>query len=368
MTVKITIDTDTILRIIAIIIGFAIALLFLSTVRQALSLIFIAAFLALALHNPVTAISSRITRGRRGAATAIAYFLVVGLIGLFLSTIVPPFVEQTGEFLDNLPEYVDDFASDEGFIADTVRKYELDNEIREFGENLRNQLGDTTGPIFSGITQIGTAIVSLLTVLVLAFFMLVEGPEWLRRFWLLQPEDKREHRIELARRMHHVITSYVNGQMFIALLAASASLVMMLIVGIPFALPLAGLVGLFGLIPLVGATLGSVVVILVAASQSVYAAVAMLIFFLVYQQIENNVIQPYIQSRTLEVSPLLVLIAVIFGISIGGILGGFVAIPAAACIRILLIDYLENRNKIKLEDDKPNTKAGKLKKRLLAKR
>lgn len=342
-TIKITLDNRTIFRILAVVVAFMLALNFLSAVEHALTLIAISAFLAMALNPPVSYLSSKITGGSRAAATGIAYMIVLTVIMVFVSTMIPPFIDETGDFITNFPQYIEDATQGNSLTAQFVNQFNLETEIEEIANNFTNQLSDASGPLFTSIERIGATIFSVLTVLVLTFFMLVEGPAWIKRFWKTQPKKHRKHRKELATRMYNVVTGYVNGQLVIATLAGFASLIAMLLVGIPFALPLAGLVAMFGLIPLIGATLGSVLVVIVALFQGVPSAIVMAVFFLVYQQIENNVIQPYVQSKTLDVSPLLVLIAVLFGVSVGGILGGFVAIPVAAAIRILVNDWLDHR-------------------------
>ncbi len=347
MTNKVSIDNNTVIRVLAVALGFFLLLKFVAAITQALTLIAIAVFLALALNSPVSSIASKITKGRRGIATGIAYLIVVGLIAAFIWTIVPPLATQTGEFLDNLPEYIEELSSGDGRVAELIQKYNLDSELNEFGTSLRDRLGSNSDTIFSGINKVGSAIVSLLTVLVLAFLMLVEGPYWLDRFWSLVPAKNRPRYQTIAHKMYNVVTSYINGQLFIALLSSAASLTMMLLMGLPFALSLAGLVGMFGLIPLVGATLAASVVVVVALFKSLYAAIVMAIFFLIYQQIENNVIQPYVQSKNLDVSPLLVFVSVIVGISTGGIMGGFVAIPIAASLKILINEYFSPNKSLK---------------------
>ncbi len=346
MTVKINIDNKTILRAVMVIVGFYLALSFISATKNVFTLLIISAFLAMALHSSVTYISSKITGGSRGLATGIAYLSVLSIIGLFLWASVPPLISQTRQFIHEFPTYVDDVANGDSAISRFIKDNNIDGEAKNFVKNYSSgtTFGQTSSKVFSGIGTIGSGLVSVLTVLVLTFFMLIEGPEWLNKFWEAQPKDKRAHREELGRRMYQIITGYVNGQLFIALIAATASLIMMLIVGLPLPLPLAGLVGLFGLIPLVGATLGSVVVILVALFQSVPSAIAMLIFFLLYQQIENTFIQPVIQSRALAISPLLIFIAVLFGINIGGLLGAFIAIPLAGILRIAILDIIDRHN------------------------
>ena len=349
MTVNINIDNKTIFRIIVVSLLVVAGFSFVSATKSVFTLLIISAFLAMALNPPVTYLSSKITGGSRGLATGIAYLTVVGIIGLFLWAMIPPLITQTREFVDELPTYIDDLAQGDGAISTFVRENEVDQELKDYVDNFAkgSALGDTSSRVFSGLGRIGSSIASVLTVLVLTFFMLIEGPGWMDKFWQAQPEEKREHRKQLGLKMYNIVTGYVNGQLLIATLAALASLIAMLIAGIPLPVPLAGIVGVFGLIPLIGATLGAVVVVIVALFQSVYAALGMLVFFLVYQQIENTTIQPLIQSRNLEISPLLIFVAVLFGVSISGLLGAFIAIPVAAAARLVFIDFIEQKNQAK---------------------
>ncbi len=343
MTVNIKIDNRTIVQIMIVVVLFFLAIEFIGAVQQALTLVFVSAFLATALNPPVTYIARKVAHGSRTGATAIAYIFVVSIIGLFLWALIPPLVKESGAFVDRVPQYVDQIQNSDNIIGEYIERYDLDSEIEQFGSNLADRIGEADGPLLSSLNKAGTAIISIVTVLVLTFFMLVEGPYWIKTFWQYQHPEHKKHRQELVKKMYGVITGYVNGQLFVAMLAGFTALIAMLLVGIPFPLPLAGIIALFSLIPLVGATLGSIVVILVALFQSVAAAGIMAVFFLVYQQIENNLIQPMIQSRTLDLTPLMVLVAVIFGISLGGILGGFVAIPVAAILKVLFLDYHERR-------------------------
>ena len=349
--VKISIDNRTIVRIMAVAVGFWIGLQVIGILAPILTLIIISLFFAMALNQPVSYLTNKMTQGRRTLATAISYIFVVSIIGLFIAIVVPPFARESAEFIDNLPELAQEIRDGEGVIGEWVTNLNLEEEVDELTNNLTDILSSANDRILSGITAVGTFVFSLLTVLVLTFFMLVEGPDWINHYWEAQKPEFRKHYRPLVNRMYKVVTAYVNGQLLIALIAALTSLVAMLIVQIPYPLPLATVVGLFGLIPLVGATLGSVVVIVFALFKSVYAAVFMLIFFLVYQQIENNAIQPYIQSKNLNVSPLIVLVAVLFGAVLGGLVGGLIAIPVAACGRILYEDYHDRRVEIHSEPE-----------------
>lgn len=347
MTVKINIENRTIIRIMIVVVLFLVALRFFEALARPMTLVFVSAFLAVAINPPVNYLSRKIFKGNRVASTGIAYLIVVAIIGLFLWALVPPMVRESGEFIENMPEYIDQVTEGDHFVGQFIDRYELDQEIEDFGTNITSRIGDADGPLLTGIGRLGTALISIVTVLVLTFFMLVEGPYWMEKFWEFQDPKEIKHRKELVAKMYGAITGYVNGQLLIALLAGSAALIVLLILGIPFPLPLAGIVSLFGLIPLVGATLGAAIVVIAAAFQSVSAAVVLVVFFIVYQQIENNVIQPMIQAKALDLSPLMVLLAVIFGISVGGIFGGFVAIPVAAIIKILILDYTSRSKQLR---------------------
>jgi len=339
MTVKLTIDNKTIIRVLAVAFAFILGLKLLAVLWPVLRIIIMAIFLAVALNPPVNYFATKMTRGRRALATAISYVFVVLAIGLLAAITIPPFARETSNFINELPTIVEDARTGDGFVADVIQRFDLGTALSDVTNNVTDYIGTANNVLLNGISAVGTFIFTLLTVLVLAFFMLIEGPDWLSHFWEAQKPEFRERYEPLIHRVYEVVTGYVNGQLTIASIAATTSLIAMLIAGISYPLPLAALVGVFGLIPLVGATLGAVVVVLVALIKSFYAALFMLIFFLIYQQIENNAIQPYVQSRNLEVSPLLVLIAVLLGASLGGLLGGLLAIPAAASIRIFYNDY-----------------------------
>lgn len=363
MKVTLNIENKTVIRVVLVVVSFVMGLSLLYQIRSALVLVFIAFFLALALNPPVSYLARRVPGGSRALATGIAYLVVLIALGAFIYSTVPPLVSETRELIGTIPERVDDFrqSSNNGPIADFIERHQIDREAEELVSTLTSRLGDASGPVINGIGTVTGALVSVLTILVLTFLMLVEGPQWIEMVWSYMPEDKHEHNKLLAKRMYRVVTGYVNGQLLIALIAGVSSLVMMLILGLPNPIALAGLVSIFGLIPLIGATLGSVLITLIAAFQSVTIAIFMLVFFVVYQQIENNIIQPYVQSRTLDMSPLLIFTAVILGFSAGGLLGGFIAIPTAGALRILLIDYADRRRerfaKIKkktLRTKKPN--------------
>jgi predicted PurR-regulated permease PerM len=175
--------------------------------------------------------------------------------------------------------------------------------------------------------------------------MLVEGPRWTQKInQELIPNQYQEHLSRLANEMYKVIKGYVNGQVVLAALAALLITPALFILHIGYPLALAVLIFIFGLIPMVGHTLGAIVISIVALFHSPIAAIIILVYYLFYQQVENYVIQPRIQANTTDLSPLLVFMAIVIGISFDGLFGGLIAIPIAGCLRVLIIDYLETKH------------------------
>ena len=206
------------------------------------------------------------------------------------------------------------------------------------------------GSLINGVASFLSGFVTLVTVLVLTFLALIEGPRWLERLWSIYTDDhKLQHHKYLISRMYTVVTRYVSGQVFVATLGGASSLLVLFAMTAFFAvpvtavLPLAFLIFLTDLVPMIGAIIGATIVVLVLVFNDLGAAIAFAIYFFIYQQIENNLIQPTVQARTIELSALTILVAALIGINLLGPVGGFLAIPAAGCVRVLLLDYFERR-------------------------
>lgn len=345
---QITISTETIIKVIALTVSAVLILKFIGEVSHQLTLIGVSAFLALALNPAVTWLTIRLKSKSRVRATGVAYLMVLTILITFLALVVPPLVRQTAEFIGDVPRIVNDFQQQDTAVARFVRSYDIDEQLNTAASDFSGRFADFGRPVLNTASRVGGTIVSIITVLVLTFMMLIEGPLWYERVMSLQPKDRRAHRDKLAKRMYKVVTGYVNGQVLIAAIAAGFSLIALLIASTLTdssvnAVALAGIVFLFGLIPLIGNVLAAAVVVLFALFESSTLALIMAVYFILYQQIENATLQPYIQSRSNQLTPLIVFIAAILGAGLGGLLGALAAIPVAGCIRILLEDWLNDR-------------------------
>lgn len=344
---EITISNKTVIRVLILVFGSLIALAALGRVTHALGLIFIAFFLSLSLNAPVHWVSLRLPgrkRGSRTLATGVSFLVVVALLGAFIVSVVPPLVRQTGSFINAAPDLITDLRSEDSSVGEFIRRYGLESQTDNLSNQVSNWASSLTGEAFSTAGRVTTSIVSLLTVLVLTYMMLIEGPRWLRVFKRLVPIEKQAHTEKLVKDMYKVIKGYVNGQVLLAAIAALLIAPPLFILGISYPVALVVVVFICGLIPMVGHTIGAVIVGAVALFTSPFAALIMVAYYFAYQQIENYAVQPRIQANTTDMSPLLVFASVVIGVNFNGIIGGLVAIPIAGCLRILILDYMFRKN------------------------
>lgn len=353
----INISNKTVLRVIALVVVSFLFLRFLSHETHVIALLFTAFFLALALNPAVSWIAKHLKSKSRIWATATAYLTVLVILITLISLIFPPLIRQSVDFINNVPSTLNSFETQNSSTARFVRRYKLDKQLSQLGQDFKSRYGTFRKPVLDTAGKVGSSIVATLAVFVLTFMMLVEGPSWLEGLWKVVPQKNRQHNKHLAARMYRIVTGYVNGQVLIAAIAATFALITLVIASTLFgvslnAVALAGIVFLFGLIPLIGNTLAAVIVVLICLFSSFGLAAVMTVYFLLYQQIENVTLYPYIQSKFNELTPLLVFSAALVGANFGGLFGAFVAIPTAGCLKLLIEDYIARHNPMTDEADK----------------
>lgn len=349
-TIELDIPTHVIIRVVLVVVLALTALTVLKQASHALLLIFTSFFLALALNGPVHWISQRLPGKRRGsrvAGTAISFLVVVLLLAGFLFSVVPPLVRQTSTFIASAPQLVEEMRNPDTTIGKYIDKYNLEGQVDKAAGQIRDRAGDIGGAALTSVTKFGSSLFNVLTILVLTFMMLIEGPRWLRFVRDLVPDEHHARLDHLARDMYRVVKGYVNGQVVLAAIAATMILLPLLILGVSYPAALAVVVFICGLIPLVGHTIGAVIVTSVALFESPWSAVIVLAYYILYQQIENYIIQPRIQANSTNMSPLMVFMSVVIGVSFGGLFGGLVAIPVMGCVRIAVLDYLHAKGVIR---------------------
>jgi predicted PurR-regulated permease PerM len=342
------VSNRTVVRVILVAIAIVGALYFLYLIRNVLGMLFIAVFLAVAL-GPIVEIFVR-HKVKRGLAILLTYLLLLaGVFGLGL-LVVPPIVSGVNDFVGNVPHYVDDLRKSKTFRK-YDDKYKITQKLNQQAKQLPTHLSDAASGLRTVTVGVFGVIIQLVTILVMTFFLLLDGKRMLR-FALQELGPHHGDRFwRISEDVYSAVGGYVAGNILISVIAGVSSYIVMSLLNMPFAVPLAVLVAFFDLIPLVGSTIAGAVVAVVAAVVGFPTTLIIWVAFLVvYQQVENNVIQPVVYRRTVAIHPLLVIIAVLIGGSLLGVLGALLAIPIAATIQILVKELWQYRREQLLPD------------------
>lgn len=364
MKVRIEIDTRTFVRFWLVVIGFVLAAMLIVSAQQALIIIGTAFFLALALNRPVSALARVLPGKSRVGGTALAYVIVVALLGTFVTLVVPPVIEQSARVVEAVPEFVERAQTQWHVADDIIHRYNLEPQVEQalnsLKENATSWAANIGNTIVSSVGSVFGFFTALFLTIVLSFLMLIEAPAWLRRIWSIYNDETRmEHHKEIATKMYNVVGGYINGQLLVsaigAFFAGFTVFVLSLIFNVPsnLALPTAAIAFILSLIPMFGATIAGILICILLAFNDVTAAVVFAVYFVIYQQIENNFVSPTVQSKTVELSALAILTSVTIGLYLFGIAGGIISIPIAGCIKVLLEDYLERAKHRRKVNDKP---------------
>jgi predicted PurR-regulated permease PerM len=334
-----------VLRTLFIAVLFLIALYLVYLLRKPIGWVLIATFLAVALSGPVNMLNRRM---RRGFAITIVYFgLLLVPIGIG-ALIVPPLVTQGNNLIQNLPQYAQDaqdFAQKNPRLRKIEQDYNITAKLQQQAEKLPARVGDAANVLGNIGLGLVNSLFALFTILVLAAFLLGSGRGWLDKALELRPSGHAERIRKALDHMSKAVGAYVGGVIAQATLAAVLAYIVLAILGVPFAAALAIVIFFADLVPLVGATIGAILVgVVTVFGDFPTATIVWVIYSIVYQQVENTLIQPQIQKRAVNVHPFIVLVAVLFGSTLLGVLGALVAIPVAASVQIAIREWWAYRH------------------------
>jgi predicted PurR-regulated permease PerM len=340
-------------RTIAVAIGMALAtaaiLLLGWEVRRVLTWIVVAALLSVVL-GPVVDLAEHRLRLRRALATLLVFLLFLIALAGIVTVFIRPLATEGPAFIDRLPGYVQDAREGRGLIGGLIQRYNLDQYLERNQSRLQESTNRITQPALGVLRSIFSTVVALVTIFVLTFLMVLQGPKLLQSWISALPEDRQERVRRVAADCSKAVTGYMTGNLVISVIAGTLTYIVLWILGVPYKGVVALFVGFADLIPLVGATLGAIVAIGVAALHSLPAALVVLVFFVLYQQAENHLLQPVIMSRTVQLSALTVTIAILVGVELLGFLGALLAIPVAGVLHVIGRDLYDGyRGRLKPE-------------------
>jgi predicted PurR-regulated permease PerM len=338
-------------RVVAVVLVSVLALYLIYLLRKPIGWLVLAGFIAVAVSGPVRLFERKM---RRGLAIGLVYLGVILIPFLVAAVLVPPIVDQANNLATNAPRYARDLTQtvqENQTLHDLDQKYDLTAKIEEQAAKLPAKVGDAAGVLADVGAGIVSSVFAGVTILILSIFMVGAAPRWREAFVRLHPAQRANALNRLFDRTGTAVGGYVRGALLQALIAGFSSWIVLEILGVPYPVALALIIGLLDLVPLVGATLGAVVVgVVTLFNDFPTATIVWAVWSVIYQQIENTVIQPRIQSRAVQVEPFVVLVAVLFGSTLFGVFGALLAIPAAATLQIAIYEYTLYR-RLRLEED-----------------
>jgi predicted PurR-regulated permease PerM len=315
--------------VVLVLAGFAAAW----QVRNILLLVLIAAVLAVGLEPAVR----RLERMHlsRGWAVLVIILSTIGFFVLFGLLVIPPLVREVKQLASDIPGYIARLQHDNGFFGDLERKYHISQKLQALIQDLPSKASSSLGTILGFTKSIASMIFNSLTVTILTIYFLVAAPKLRALALALIRTDEGDRVFDEALAK---IGGYVSGNITISIIAGVTAWIALTIMGVPFAAALAMWVAIADLIPTVGATLGAVPAVIVAAFSSVGDGIATTAYFLIYQQVENYVISPRVMAKAVDLSPAAVIVSVLIGGSLAGFAGALLALPLAAAAKVAIRD------------------------------
>ncbi len=363
MSKTVEVDTKTFVRFWLVILGFGLAALFIWKAWEALMIVGIALFLTIAIR-PLAQRINRLTKKDHSASSSIiAYILVIGVLGVVVAMVGPVVIEQTTQFVQQLPQTFEHTLGGWDGINDfgqTIGIDNLQNEIatalQNFSSSFVSNIGNT---LVMSVGTVAKVLTNIILTIVLTLFFSLEGPSIIDAGWNVIEGRRKNSAVRawkrLAGRMVDVVSTYVSHQAMVALLDGLVVTIVVLLLSFTFglpgglALPMGLLAMVFYLIPMFGPIISCMLITLVLLFSSPVAAAIFLVFYIIYAQIENNVIAPKIQGNALNLPATMVLVAIIIGMNIFGLLGAIIAIPIAGCIKVI-VEELPNLREAEVKE------------------
>ena len=333
----------TIAASIGMVLATVVVLFLLVEVRRTLVWLVVAAFFSVALYPVVNWVQRRLTRCRRSLATLGVFLVVFLVLGGLIAAFAVPLARQGTTFADQLPQMLNDAKAGRGPIGSLLDRTNALQYVQQNQERIRSMASGLTTPAAGVLRGVATGIAGAVTIFVLSYLMVLEAPKMIEgTLNLLSPQHADRAR-RVGTDCAKSITGYISGNLLISVICGVLTYIVLKVMGVPFAGLISLFVALADLIPLVGATLGAVVATVAGFVHSVPAGVVVIVFFVVYQQLENHLLQPVILSRTVKLNPLAVLVAILVFVELAGVLGALLAIPVAGIIQVLIRDFWDHR-------------------------
>jgi predicted PurR-regulated permease PerM len=313
-----------------------------SDVSRTLLLVIIAIVIAIGLDPAVRWL---VRRGmRRGAAVATIFLAAALFVVLFVTLLGPPLVKQISGLADDIPGYASDLAKRSDWIGTYFREHDVATSVKEFVADIPSKVASSFDTILGVAGRVGGVIFQLVTVAILSIYFALALPSMRKTSSILFPADRREQGERVLNRSVEKIGGYVGGNLVTSGVCAVVTMIALLIVGVPFAVPLAMWAGIADLIPQVGSYLGALPAVVIGFLDSPGRGVIVLVYFILYQQFENYWLQPRVMKDAVDLSPAAVIISTLIGGGLLGFAGALLALPVAATLKVVIYDvWIQDR-------------------------
>ncbi len=309
---------------------FLIALWFVIQIKEIIILLFLSTILLSALLKPVEWLSNK--RIPRVVAVLLVYILVISIIAFVIATIVPALISQSSAFISKLPQIISSI--DEFLVFHKI-------PVENLSQLIARQFQQIAGNVVEISKTIVSSIILVITLFVITFYFLLEWKKFLRLF--ASPFSGKQEKLvtNIINKVENGLGKWVRGQLSLSMIVGVLSYAGLLILGIPYALPLALIAGILEIVPIVGPIVSAIPATLVGLSLSPIAALSTIALFIIVQQLENHIFVPLIMSRVVGLQPPVVIITLLIGAKIGGIGGAFLSVPIVVVAKIIIQEILK---------------------------
>jgi predicted PurR-regulated permease PerM len=333
----------TILAAIGLVLATLLLLWLIVQTWRVLVWVVVAAFFAVALYPVVNWVQRRLTRCRRSLATLVVFLLVFAVLSGMVALFAVPLAREGTDLAGRLPGLLAEARAGRGPIGDLLARTNALEYVQNNQDRIREFATGLSTPALHFVRGAATGVAGAVTIFVLAYLMVLQGPKVTEGTLNLLDRGRAERIRRVGGDCAKTITGYISGNLLISVICGLLTYAVLKVAGVPFPGLIALFVAIADLIPLVGATLGAVVAALAGFVHSVPAGIAVVVFFVLYQQLENHLLQPLILSRTVKLNPLTVLLAILIAVELAGILGALLAIPVAGMIQVIARDVWDHR-------------------------
>jgi predicted PurR-regulated permease PerM len=311
------------------------------SVRRILILVVIAAVLAVGLEPAVQRLER--IHVKRGWAVLLIFLGFMAFIALFAALVVPPLVREAKQLSNDIPHYVDRLQHSSGWVGSLQRKYHIAEKLRDITKDLPHLASQSFGTILGITASVAAFIFNMLMIGVLLIYFQLALPRLRGGTSSMVDEEYRARFTSMVDESIAKVGGYVSGNIVVSLIAGVGAFIALMIIGVPFAAALAVFVAITDLLPVIGATLGAIACVLVAAFSSWGDAIVTGIYFIVYQQVENYIIVPRVMQKAIDLSPAAAIVSTLIGGALAGFAGAMLALPVAAMVKVVLRDFIFRR-------------------------